>query len=149
MLQLDEVSLVVRTDTRNTHAIDGSKPIMLNAIPKTYEHDSIGGHWQQENESITSSGVKALLNSCLYPSSARSCSSAVVIASFLVMVVDGRYGAGVRATASYRRGIAFFYHGIRCPCPAGISGPRKISGNLRLAWEIRSMRDGTAKLTPY
>lgn len=42
-----------------------------------------------EKQLITSSGVNALLNSCLYPSSARSCSSALAISSLLVMVVDG------------------------------------------------------------
>ena len=65
---------------------------MLNAIPKTYGCDSVSGEWG--NELITSSGVKALLNSCLYPSSARSCSSALETASLLVMSVDERCGGG-------------------------------------------------------
>ena len=64
---------------------------MLNAIPKTYGCESVSGEWG--NELITSSGVKALLNSCLYPSSARSCSSALAITS-LVMVVDRDVEAG-------------------------------------------------------
>ena len=56
----------------------------------------------RNSELITSSGVKALLNSCLYPSSARSCSSALAIASLLVMVVDGGCeGGGRELEASY------------------------------------------------
>lgn len=40
------------------------------------------------NNQTTSSGVKALLNSCLYPSSARSCWSALSTASLLAMVME-------------------------------------------------------------
>ena len=67
---------------------------MLNAIPKTYgRHSAVVS---AGNNLLTSSGVKALLNSCLYPSSARSRSSAPAstIASLLVMVVDGGCGVG-------------------------------------------------------
>ena len=79
--------------------------MMLNAIPKTYGRESDSS--SVENELVTSSGVKTLLNSCLYPSSARGCSSALAIVSLLVMPVaeEGRCGSedGAQGTVSYRQ----------------------------------------------
>ena len=48
------------------YAIEGSKPMILNATPNTYGHDTVSDiAVGQRGVLATSSGVNALLNSCL------------------------------------------------------------------------------------